>query len=194
MFGKRKALFSAILAAIVAVLAFGLGSGAATSADGTGVTFGHSTSSTVSNPDGSKDVDVTTVQPGTVDLTGKVSQVAVGTTTKFRVQDGIGVWNLKIWWDDSPGGSAYKVYNKTVWNPCTRYSRLRLDVINNDGNMGDWALFNCETITFTRDTTGTATTKANSDYAIQSGVTVNPSGCVYLIPGGGSETSTDCAV
>lgn len=178
---------------VLAALFVGVSSTAVVNADGTQVTFGHSKSHVVQNADGSQDVVTDTSAGPTVDLKGKTSLVATGTTTKFRVLGGVGVWNMKIWWDDLGAGASYKTTQITTWNPCTRYNRFQFDVVRNDGS-DTFALINCDTAVFPTDATGTSTTKADSDYAEIDGVATNPSGCVYLIPTGGNETGTDCLV
>lgn len=192
---KARALPGVLIGVLLAVaLAFVL-AGSAHNGDGTPVTFGHATGSVVHNADGSKDLNVKVTEPGTVDLTGKTSLVQTGTTTKFRVLGGQGIWNIKIWWDDSPAGSSYKVYQTSMWNPGTLYHAIYPYLYANNGQQRYMGLIQTDETKYEDDDfTGSSTTKADMDLAYGSSGQVNPSGCVYVIPTGGSETGSDCSV
>lgn len=192
-----KALAALGVAALaVTGVAVGL-SGSAHNADGTAVAFGHSTSKVVQNPDGSHDVIVDT-STQTVDLTGETSLVATGTTSRSRVLGGQGVWNMKIWWDDSPAGSAYTTYQTSFFNPGNHYSGITFRMWGPNGAYRYKGMLPAGDIYYeTDDFTGSSTTKAESDaaYLVSSpGDLMNPSGCIYLTPSATNETGTDCSV
>jgi hypothetical protein len=192
----RKILAALGATALGVMLAVGALGGAAHNGDGTAVAFGHSTGGVVQNADGSSTITSTVTEPMTVDLTGKTQSVATGTTTKCRVLNSTCVWSFKIWWDDSPAGSAYKVTQIANWNPCTSYSELQWRSWYPNGTYDD-SYANCNvTAYWNPNITGTATTKTEPTWGIlkSSGAATDPSGCVYLTPTGGSESNSDCSV
>lgn len=193
---RTRAVPGLLLALLVAAaLAVAL-AGAAHNADGSPVTFGHAKSHVVDNGDGSQDV-VTDVSTQTVDLTGKTSLVVVGTNSRSRVLGGVGVWNMKIWYDTAPAGANYTTYQTSFFNPGNHYSIIYFKMWgpNGAGREVGGAISN-DVIYNTDYFVGASTTKAESDsaYLTSDGSHVNPSGCIYLTPYDSNETGTDCSV
>ncbi len=190
---SSRRMYAVVIALFVgALIAVGL-SGAAHNGDGSSVTFGHATGSTVQNADGSKTITANVVEPKSVDLTGKIQRVATGTTTKFRVLGGLGVWNGKIWWDDLGAGATWKTTNATAWNPGNYYEAITFVVHYGNGHCecSGKVAWQDETRAWSYDgTSGGPTTWFEPTQAIRNGQQVSPSGCVYLLPTGGSESGS----
>lgn len=142
--------------------------------------------------------DIVTATNDLTYLGGENLQLAAtGTTTKFHVVGGVGVWNMKMWWDDLGAGASYKTTQVSLWNPGNAYNQIQWTIRYGDGVPNTTGVANAgQTIVEGADhTSGGPTTKSDSDQAITTGGSVvDPSGCVYLTPTGGSDSGTDCAV
>lgn len=193
---RARALPLLLALAVAAALAVAL-SGAAGNGDGTPVTFGHAKGTVTQNADGSRDLDVTVTEPKTVDLTGKTQKVATGTTTKFRVIGGQGVWNAKIWWDDLGAGSSWKTTQTSNWNPGNHYGIIDIDIHYGDstchcGSQGPVLHAGETEFRYDDHTSGGPTTWFDPTEGVLVGQNdiIHPSGCLYLIPTGGSEVGS----
>jgi hypothetical protein len=180
MSNKSKAVLATLVTSLVALLVFGIGSGAVTNAGGTFVFH----EKNVQHFDGvGTGISVNASNKTTVvNLKGKIDLASTGINTKTFIDfEGVPCGNTSVSYDTLDSGPSWKVTNHTSWNsqPSTPYgAQCRYAVT--DGSSGDFpgdvpnahmwgpngcdkvfssGISNGQTVTDSQDCTGTSTAK-----------------------------------